>query len=339
MAVAAHPRAKPAWVQIVTRYTQPDRRLAVGQLLNSLPPFGLLWYLAYRALAVHYALTLALAAVAAGLLVRIFIIQHDCGHGSFLATPRWNDWIGRFCSLFTLTPYQAWRHDHAVHHATSGNLDRRGTGDITTLTVDEYLSRPWPGRLAYRLFRHPVVLFGIGPVVQFVLLQRFAKPGAAWRERRSVWLTNAALVVVVGSLGAAVGWREFLLVQLPITALASSAGVWLFYVQHQFDAAYWARQGDWEYSSVALQGSSYYRLPRPFQWFTGNIGLHHVHHLGPRIPNYRLQACHDENPIFHTAQTMGFIESLRTIPLALWDEANQRLISFGDLTRQRVAAA
>lgn len=324
------------WRAVVAPYEVADNRRAGWQLATTLGPLLLVSWLAWHALSRHVALAVPLILVGAGLLVRAFIIQHDCGHGSFLSASWANDLIGRLCSLLTFTPYQAWRRDHAVHHATAGNLDHRGTGDIRTLTVNEYLALPLLRRYWYRIYRHPLGLFVIGPFYHFVLAQRFTfgLPRRLRRERLSVHVTNLALVLFYGWLAVSLGWRPLVLVLVPMTVIASSAGVWLFYVQHQFDEAYWQHQPDWSYREVALQGSSYYKLPKILQWFTGNIGLHHVHHLSPRIPNYRLQQCHNENPIFHQALTMGLIDSLRTIPLALWDEANQRLIRFSDLDRR-----
>jgi len=328
---------RPAWVEIVRRYQEPDTRAAVRQLLDTFPLFfaSLLaaWYLVQH----HWLLSLPFSLFAGGLLVRIFIIQHDCGHGSFLPRKAWNDAVGTVCSLFTMTPYLAWRHDHAVHHATAGNLEHRGTGDIKTWTVDEYRAASFWSKFGYRLYRHPLVLLGIGPVVHFAIFQRLTVklPAAAKRERRSVHLTNVALVVFYGVLTWLTGIDRVLIVLVPAMAFAASAGVFLFYVQHQFDEAYWAHDEEWDYEKVALQGSSYYHLPRILQWFTGNIGFHHVHHLSPRIPNYRLEACHAENPIFHQARVIHMGESLQTIPLTLWDEERQRLISFAEHQRQR----
>lgn len=326
----AAPADRAAWMAVVRPYQRADVHLAVGQLLNTFLPLALLFAASCLALQVQFALVLLLSLPLAGLLVRLFIIQHDCGHGSFLPSKRWNDRVGLLCSLFTFTPYAAWRRDHAVHHATAGNLDHRGTGDIRTLTVDEYTALSPGRRRLYRWYRHPLILFVLGPTVHFLVLQRIPWTGAAGAhgDRQSILLTNLALLLLYGTLAALLGWQRLLLVWLPPAALAASAGVWLFYVQHQFDEAYWVREPDWEYSAVALQGSSYYKLPKLFQWFTGNIGLHHVHHLSPRIPNYLLQRCHDENEVFQRAPVMTFVESLKTIPLALWHEQGQRLVSF-----------
>lgn len=288
----------------------------------------------FRSLEVGYWLTLILAVPTAGFLVRIFIIQHDCGHGSFFGSRRANDLLGAVCGVLTLTPYYFWRRSHAIHHASSGNLEERGVGDVPTLTVREYLARSRWGRLKYRVLRHPLVLFGIAPTWQLVVMHRFVyhafDPGQ--RERRSVWFTNLALAAAAISLGLIMGFDRFLLVHAPVIFLTASAGMWLFFVQHQFEDAYWSTPPDWDYAGAALRGSSYYRLPRLLQWFSGNIGFHHIHHLSPRIPNYRLQACHDENPIFQRVVVLTLASSLRTAALSLWDEDKKKLVSFRQLT-------
>jgi acyl-lipid omega-6 desaturase (Delta-12 desaturase) len=326
---------QPDWRDIVKRYQQPDLKRSLWQLINTFVPFFGLWYLAYRSLAYSYALTLLIAVLAGGLVTRIFIIFHDCGHGSFFKSQPWNDALGIFCSLFVLTPYYQWRHDHAVHHASAGDLDRRGIGDITTLTVREYLARSRWQRLTYRLYRHPLVMFGVGPLYLFLIGQRIISPAAKRRERRSVYWTNGALALLVIGLALWVGPAPFLLVQLPITAVASAAGVWLFYVQHQFEDTYWEYHSDWQYPLAALHGSSYYCLPAVLRWLSGNIGLHHIHHLNARIPNYRLQQCHRENPQFQHVTTLTFWSSLRCAGLTLWDEEQRRLVGFGRVTVRR----
>jgi acyl-lipid omega-6 desaturase (Delta-12 desaturase) len=282
----------------------------------------------YFALDVSYWLVLALSVPAAGFLVRTYILFHDCAHGSFLPWRRANAWLGGVCALLVWTPYQRWRHQHAVHHATSGDLERRGVGDVPTLTVAEYEALPWRGRLAYRLFRNPVVMFGFGPLWAMIISPRWVSRSARPRIRRSVLRTNLALAVVIGALCWLVGWREFLLVEMPAALLAGSAGVWLFYVQHQFEDAYWQSSEDWSYADAALRGSSYLKLPKPLQFFSGNIGLHHVHHLSTRVPNYNLQRAHDENPIFHDVPTLSLWDGLRCVRLKLWDEERRRLVSF-----------
>jgi omega-6 fatty acid desaturase (delta-12 desaturase) len=270
--------------------------------------------------------------------VRIFIIQHDCGHGSFFKSRQANDYLGSACSLFTLTPYLYWRKGHAIHHASAGNLEHRGVGDVYTMTVKEYLAQsPW-GRLKYRFYRHPLVLFMLAPALLFFILYRFPDPRAKAlkREQASVWWTNLAIGVVVAALSLTIGWQAFLLVHLPITLLAATLGTWLFFVQHQFEDTYWAKEGEWDYTLAALQGSSYYKLPLVLQWFTGNIGFHHIHHLSPRIPNYLLQRCHEENPLFQQVVVLTLGSSFKTIFLSLWDEDQRRLVSFGQLKSRRL---
>jgi omega-6 fatty acid desaturase (delta-12 desaturase) len=307
----------------------------VWQLANTVIPYFLLWYVMLQSLNWSYWLTLGLSVIAGGFLLRIFIIFHDCGHGSFFRSRRANTTVGLLAGLLLFTPYYQWRHQHAVHHATNGDLERRGSGDIHTLTVREYLARsPW-GRLRYRLFRHPLVLLGIGPLYTFLIGQRFVTPGAARRERLNVYFTNVALVVGVTAAMLLVGWREYLLVQLPIVVVAATAGVWLFYVQHQFEEAYWAEHAEWDYATAALAGSSYLKLPSVLQWFTGNIGLHHIHHLSARIPNYALQQCHDENPQLHAAHVLTISSGMKTLALSLWDEERRRMISFRQLAQQQ----
>jgi omega-6 fatty acid desaturase (delta-12 desaturase) len=324
------PPADGRWNAIVARYRQPITRRSVWQLVNTAVPLGILWLGAYLVLRLSYAVTLALAVPAALFLVRLFIIQHDCGHGSFFRSQRANDLIGGVIGVLTLVPYAYWRKTHALHHATSGNLEHRGFGDIDTLTVDEYRGRGRWGRLQYRLYRHPVTLFALGPVWQFVLRHRIPTivPRTWRRERRSILRNDIALAALVTAMCVAVGWRAFLLVQLPVTLLAGAVGVWLFYVQHQFEDTYWEHEERWEFAAASLKGSSYYHLPRILQWATGNIGLHHIHHLSSRIPNYRLQECFDENPVFKRVTEMRLLESLRCVRLALWDEAKGKLVSF-----------
>jgi omega-6 fatty acid desaturase (delta-12 desaturase) len=274
------------WKAIVAKYQAPDVRKSIFQLCNTLIPFLALLVGMYFSMEISYWLTLALAVPAAGFLVRVFIIMHDCGHGSFFPSRRWNDIVGFVTGVLTLTPYVQWRHDHAVHHATSGNLDKRGSGDITTLTVKEYLALNWLGRIKYLIGRSPVIMFGLGPI-WLALKQRFQAlgPDAAWKERVSVQATNLTLVALVTLFSLLIGFKSVVMLYLPVFFLAGAAGIWLFYVQHQFDEAYWAEKGEWSYAVAAVEGSSYFKLSRPLQWFTGNIGFHHVHHLNPRIPN------------------------------------------------------
>jgi omega-6 fatty acid desaturase (delta-12 desaturase) len=274
--------------------------------------------------------TLLLIVPAAGFLVRTFVMFHDCTHGSLLPGKRANMWFGRVLGLFVLAPFARWRHDHAIHHGSSGDLDRRGVGDIVTLTTEEYLARPPKARRAYRIVRHPLVMFGVGPIIAMIVGPRIATRAQRPRLRHSVLLTDLALLVIATTLVLLLGWQTLLVVWAPPALLAGSAGIWLFYVQHQFDDAYWRRADDWSYAAAALQGSSYLRLPRVLQFFTGSIGLHHVHHLNARIPNYNLQRAHDENPVFHDVPTLSLRDGLRATRLKLWDEERGRLVGFRD---------
>ena len=298
------------------------------QLINSFAPYIVLWFAMDRALAVSYWLMLPVAILAAGFLARIFIIFHDCGHASFFKSKRANNVTGAIAGLLNLTPYRHWRWQHALHHGTSGDLDRRGSGDIWTLTVQEYLQSTRWRRLAYRLARNPIVLFVIAPLYVFVVHHRFAASSAPDRERRSVRHTNWALLGVSLAMSAAIGLKAFLLIQLTVSPIAGAVGVWLFYVQHQFEGAYWARSDKWDYTAAALKGSSFYKLPRILQWFTGNIGFHHIHHLSPRIPNYHLQRCHDADPFFKTIKPVTLFGSFKSLTFRLWDEQRNAFVGF-----------
>jgi omega-6 fatty acid desaturase (delta-12 desaturase) len=282
----------------------------------------------YLTLGVSYWVVLAIAVPASGFLVRTFIIFHDCSHGSFLPSKRANAWLGTILGLFVYSPFLRWRHDHAIHHATSGDLDRRGGGDVRTLTVAEYQTLSARSRLAYRLFRNPLIMFGIGPIVALLIGPRLVSRDARPRMRRSVISTNIALAVLIGALCWLLGFENFLLIQAPMVMLSGSVGIWLFYVQHQFEDAYWEDTGGWSYAEAALRGSSYLKMPKLLQFFSGNIGLHHVHHLNARIPNYNLQRAHDENAIFHDVPTLTFSDGLRSVRLKLWDEEHGRLVTF-----------
>ena len=284
----------------------------------------------YVSLGVTYWVTLLLAVLAAFLLVRLFIIQHDCGHGSFFRSTRTATVVGSLLGVFTMTPYHYWKRAHALHHATSGNLEKRGFGDISTLTVNEYLRRGRWGRFKYRVYRHPCVLFGIGAVLHFVVLHRLPTiaPRGWRRERRSVVLTNLALVGLIVAMSALVGFKAFLLVHLPIVLMSCSIGVWLFYVQHQFEPTYWEHDRDWAFDAAALEGSSYYELPQVLRWLTGNIGLHHIHHLNAGIPNYRLQRVLEECPDLGLVTRITLWQSIRCVSLTLWDESSRTLVPF-----------
>jgi omega-6 fatty acid desaturase (delta-12 desaturase) len=300
----------------------------VLDLATSVVPYLALSVAMYLALKVSYLLVLVIAIPASGFLMRTFVLFHDCSHGSFLASKRANAWLGVVLGLFVYSPFLRWRHDHAIHHATSGDLDRRGGGDVRTLTVAEYHALAPRSRLAYRLFRHPLIMFGVGPIVALLIGPRLVARSARPRMRRSVIRTNIALAVLVTALCLLIGWSEFLLIQAPMVMLAGSAGIFLFYVQHQFEDAYWQDTGDWSYAEAALRGSSYLKLPKVLRFFSGNIGLHHVHHLNAHIPNYNLQRAHDENAIFHEVPTLSLRDALRAVRLKLWDEDTGRLVSF-----------
>ena len=327
------------WRETLAPYTQPRLGRSLIDLATAVVPYLVLSVAMYLALSVSYLLTLAIAVPASGFLVRTFILFHDCSHGSFLRSRKANLWLGTALGLLVYSPFLRWRHDHAIHHATSGDLDRRGGGDVRTLTVGEYLALPPRGQLAYRLFRNPLVMFGVGPIFALVIGPRLVARSARPRMRRSVIATNFALVVLVGALCWLMGWRDYLLVQAPTVLLAGSAGIWLFYVQHQFEDAYWESAGDWSYADAALRGSSYLKLPRVLQFFSGNIGLHHVHHLSARIPNYNLQRAHDENAIFHDVPVLSFADGLRCVRFKLWDEERRQLVTFAEARVARGASA
>lgn len=332
------PPSTPEWKAIVARFQEPSTPRAVWQLVNTLGSYALVWTLMFFSLQVSWWLTIPLAVIAAGLLVRVFIIFHDCGHGSFFKSRLANDLVGFVTGVLTFTPYHHWRWEHSVHHASSGDLDRRGKGDLWTLTVEEYLkSSPWR-RFLYRLARNPIVLFVIAPVFLFVLRERFPSSDAKPRERRSVWLMNFAILGMVSGLSLAFGIKEYVILQLLVTMISGGLGVWLFYVQHQFDGVYWERSEQWDFLTAALRGSSYYRLPKILQWFTGNIGYHHIHHLSPRIPNYNLERCHNSHSIFSEVKPITLFASLKLITYHLWDEQRGELVSFRQVRRHLKAA-
>ena len=316
------------WKAIVAECQAPSFWRATWQLVNTVGAYVALWVLLHWSLHISWFLTVPIAVLAGLFLVRIFIIFHDCGHGSFFASRRANSFWGFVTGLLTFTPYYHWRGEHAVHHGTTGDLGRRGVGDVWTLTVQEYLESSRWKRFSYRLARNPLVLLGIGPLVLFLILQRRSRKGATPREKRSVWIMNAALLVMATLLSLAFGILPYLVIQLVILLIAGSVGVWLFYLQHQFEDAYWERQPDWDYTEAALQGSSFLRLPKALQWFSGNIGFHHIHHLSPRIPNYNLDRCHRSHPIFASVQPMSLLDGIKTLGLKLWDESAKKLVGF-----------
>lgn len=316
------------WREVVRRYQTPCLRRAWWQIINSIGPYLLLWGLLYVTRGQAWWLTGLLAVLAGLFLVRIFIIFHDCGHGSFFRSKRANDILGIITGILTLTPYHHWRWGHAVHHAGAGHLERRGMGDIWTLTVDEYNAAPRWKRLAYRFVRHPLVLVGILPTALFVIGHRIPDPQASRRDRASVHWTNLAVLAMAAGLSLLFGLVPYLLIQLTIIMVGGGLGVWLFYVQHQFEDVYWESGDNWDFASAALEGSSYYKLPKVLQWFTGNIGFHHIHHLSSRIPNYHLERAHEAEPLFHSVKPITLWSSLKTLRLRLWDKEGRKLVGF-----------
>jgi Fatty acid desaturase len=323
------------WRLIVAKYRRPSAARAAWQLINTAVPYALCWYLMYHTLQFSWWLTIPLAILAGGLLVRIFIIFHDCGHGSFFRSRRANDIVGFITGLLTFSPYHHWRWQHAIHHGTAGDLDRRGMGDIWTMTVQEYMQSSRWKQFLYRLARNPFVLFVLAPFFVFVIQQRFACRTAGRRERQSVWVMNLALLGTAALLGWIFEVAPYLLIQGTVLMVAGAAGLWMFYVQHQFEGAYWERGENWDYVAAALRGSSYYKLPKTLQWFSGNIGFHHIHHLSPHIPNYRLQQCHEAEPLFQQVQPITLVSSLRSLALRLWDEKSKKLVGYARLRQLR----
>jgi acyl-lipid omega-6 desaturase (Delta-12 desaturase) len=327
-----------AWRQILSPYKKPNRRSALVQLINTLVPFVVIWVALVNCLmSGAWLLAVPLTLLASGFYVRLFVLQHDCGHGSFFPNRHWNNRVGAFLGVLTLFPYGYWRRTHSVHHATSGNLTEREIGDVKTLTVNEYLARTWGGRFGYRLYRNPLVMFGLGPFYQFVLKHRlpFDIPFSWKREWASALWTNVALVVLYGSLCTVLPWQAVVGASLLITTVAGAAGIWLFYVQHQFEETYWAAEGAWDFFRAGMHGSSYYDLPPVLRWLTANIGYHHIHHLASNIPNYRLQECFEAEPAMRQAHRLTIASSLRCARLRLWDEAGNRMIGWRELRALR----
>ncbi|MGV3773897.1 MAG: fatty acid desaturase [Verrucomicrobiales bacterium] len=325
----------PSWKATVAKFQKPSLPRATWQLVNTLGPFIILWYLIYRAVAVSWWLVLPLAILNGGFVVRLFIIFHDCGHGSYFKSKTANDVVGFITGMLTFTPYHHWRWEHSIHHATSGHLDKRGTGDIWTLTVQEYLEASRWKRFAYRLARNPFILFLFAPLYLFLIGHRFPSKKANRRERLSVYWMNLAILTMAACLSYVFGLKNYLIIQLMITAVAGGAGVWLFYVQHQFEDVYWERAEHWDFTKAALQGSSFYRLPKVLQWFSGNIGFHHIHHLSARIPNYNLERCHKSDPTFQAVKPITLMESLKSFTYRLFDEQQKKLVGYSHLRKMQ----
>jgi omega-6 fatty acid desaturase (delta-12 desaturase) len=319
----------------LSQYAKPDLRRAIVQLIDTFLPYIALWVVLVYLLDQHYPIAeiIFFMFIASLFLVRIFIFFHDCAHASFFASQRANTILGYAAGILTFTPFTYWRHNHLVHHGTYADLDRRGVGDIWTLSVEEYQAASRMKQLAYRLYRNPFVFLGIGPGYYFLIAQRFLHQWEGKNERYSVVVTNLAILGIISAAGLIIGLRTYLLIQLPILLISGAIGVWLFYVQHQFEGVYWSRHENWDPVKAALKGSSYYKLPKILQWFTGNIGLHHIHHVLPRIPNYALQRSYDESPAMQTVRPLTIRRSLKSLFLNLWDEEQQKLVSFRSLKK------
>jgi omega-6 fatty acid desaturase (delta-12 desaturase) len=327
------------WRSAIAPYEQASNRLAAIDLLTSAVPYLLLTAVMYALLPVSVWASLALAVPAGAFLLRTFIVFHDCTHGSFMPSRRANLWVGRITGFLVFQPFANWRHNHAVHHGTAGDLDRRGTGDIETLTLTEYLESGWRKRLGYRLFRNPVVMFGLGPIWSLMIGPRLWNRRMRPRQRQSVIVTNLAMAAVVGAIWLTFGPTAWLLVQLPAAIIAGTAGVWLFYVQHQFEDVYWENAEAWSYADAALRGSSYLKLPKLLQFFSGNIGLHHVHHLSAKVANYNLQRAHEEIPIFADVPVLTVREGLRSVRLKVIDPQSGRMLTWNEVRARRLKPA
>ncbi|WP_079528970.1 fatty acid desaturase [Halobacillus hunanensis] len=315
----------------VASFAKPDTIAGVRQLINTLLPFFLLWFLAYQSLAVSLWLAIPIAMIAGVFVIRIFIIFHDCTHQSFFKNKKANRVIGTITGILTLFPFEKWKRDHSIHHATSSNLDKRGTGDVWVMTVDEYVAATFWGRLAYRLYRNPIVMFGLGPIYLFLISNRFNRKGAKRKERLNTYVTNASVAILYSLLIWAIGWQAFLIIQVPILYVSGTLGIWLFYVQHQFEDSYFEEEDQWDFVKAAVDGSSYYKLPKILQWVSGSIGFHHVHHLSPRVPNYKLEEAHDATPPLQKATTITLLSSLKSIRFRLYDTNNKTFISFKEV--------
>jgi acyl-lipid omega-6 desaturase (Delta-12 desaturase) len=316
------------WQKNLLKYARPNLQKSLWQIGNSFLPYVLLWILMYWSLGYSYWITLLLSVLASGFLIRLFIIFHDCGHGSFFKSKTMNNLVGKAMGILTFTPYDKWHQQHHVHHITNIDLDKRGIGDVWTLTLDEYnKSSKWK-KFFYRSFRNPLFLFGFGPLYMIFIQNRMTRKSMTDMEKRNVYFTNLMIVVIGSLLSFVIGFKAYLLIQLPVLIISYSIGLWLFYIQHQFDDVIWERNANWTYKKAAINGSSFLKLPAIFQWFTGNIGFHHIHHLSSRIPNYNLSRCHYENEMFKSIKPIELFSAFKAFRLNLWDEANRRMISF-----------
>jgi len=318
-------------------YEATDTKASKRQMFNTLLPLIALWCAGYASLSVSYWLTLPFLIVASGFLIRTFILFHDCCHGSFFRSKRANDVTGTILGVLTHVPYRQWKNSHARHHATSGNLDKRGVGDIWILTVDEYAAAPAWRKIAYRLYRNPLVMFGLGPIFVFLIQYRFNVKGARRKERLNTYLTNVLIAALHAGMIWAIGWQDYVLIQGPIFFVSGMLGIWLFYVQHQFEDSYFENEAEWSYVQAAVEGSSYYKLPRVLQWITGNIGFHHVHHLNPKVPNYNLEKAHEATPPLQHAATITLGTSLQSLRFRLWDEKGKTFVGYRPVRRPAVS--
>lgn len=315
----------------VSPFEKSDIRISVRQMINTILPFLVSWFLAYQLLSVSIFLTLPFTLIAAGFVVRMFIIFHDCTHGSFFKNKKANAIVGTITGILTLFPYEKWKREHAIHHASSGNLDKRGVGDIWVMTIEEYIEASKWTRLKYRLYRHPLVMFGLGPLWLILVTSRFNRKDARKKERQNTYIINLSLVVLYSALIYVIGWQDFLIVQGTTMFIAGVLGIWLFYVQHTFEDSYFEDEQEWDYVKAAIEGSSYYELPKVLQWVTGNIGFHHVHHLSPRVPNYHLEKAHTSTPPLQRATTIGLFSSLKSLRYKLYDANNKTFVTFREV--------